>query len=142
MNIKNLFIGDIVQIINPNNEWHNLQGIVDIINKETNTAYIWCVTKPTYHYEITNHNINEIKITEFSNKRKIFNFKHSYINSISDLQIGNLVYITANNEWHHEIGIIQRIKNNMAYIYCPIKGFKYLYTIHKNNLNDIILLSN
>ncbi|KEH96887.1 hypothetical protein [Clostridium botulinum] len=65
MKLCNLKQNDtIVKIVNKNSDWYGLYGIVEYINHEC--AYVFCISKPTYHYKITQDNINDIKIMDLS----------------------------------------------------------------------------
>ncbi|MCD3252514.1 hypothetical protein [Clostridium botulinum] len=55
----------IVKIVNKNSDWYGLYGIIDYINDEC--AYVFCISKPTYHYKVTKDNIDDIEIIRLKN---------------------------------------------------------------------------
>lgn len=132
----------IVKIINKDSDWYGLYGIVDFIDDDC--AYIFCVSKPTYHYKVTIDNINDIEIVNFntyktkSKEIKIIDLPHYQIDNINQLEVGNMVGIVANNEWNNNIGLISFINDDVAYIRCCNKQCSC--EVRNNNLNDIILL--
>jgi len=55
---------------------------------------------------------------------------------------GNVVKLQTDNEWNNLFGIVEKIENDIAYIFCSVHP-GYYYEIHRDwNENEIILYPN
>lgn len=60
-------------------------------------------------------------------------------NTISDLKVGQMAFISALNDWNGLTGIVDKVVNQVAYIFC-VQRPTYYYEVRHTNLHDVTLV--